>query len=444
VKVAHLPLKIAGLLVFMAVCLAMFYELFIQAGGHVFQGPTYNVSAVVPNAYNLVTNGDVREAGVKIGYITGITNQGPYGKVTMAIERQYAPLYRDAQVQVRLKTLVGEDYMSIQYPGSPQAGVIRDGGTLPLHDALTTVDLYQILNTFDPHTRAMVSADLRALGSAFDNRGADLNQLFGALAPLASSGAPVMQTLDAQRGQLAQLIQYTGQAMQAFANRTSQLQGLIGAAKSTAVAVAARDRALSQAIDELPATLSQARATVANLGSFSAQATPVIDNLDTGARLLGPVVRQLAPTASAATRLFARLPALIRSVNPLVAQLRTFSATAKPQVPLLADFLNRVNPAIAYLAPYNREIGSFFANTGSATQPTDNVGHLGRVGAVVNIATLDEFTPAERKLLDALIQAGDLGAVFNANSNAYPAPGSVDNPQPFSGSYPRLSPTPAH
>jgi phospholipid/cholesterol/gamma-HCH transport system substrate-binding protein len=440
-KVRNLPLKIAGLLVFTGVCAVLFLFLFQQAGGHLGEGSTYNVNVVVPDAYNLVQNGDVREAGVTVGYITGITNQGPNGKVSLAIQSQYAPLYKDAQLEVRTKTLVGENYMSIEYPGSPQSGAVPKGGTLTLQNAIPAVDLNQILGEFDPRTRAMVTSDLRALGRGFAGRGGDVNEFFGSLGSLTSTATPVMQTLAAQRGQLADLVQYTGQTMQAFANRGAQLQQLISTAKTTALAVAARDQALSQAIDELPSMLTQARSTVTALGTLSSQATPVIDNLDTAARLLAGPVRQLTPTTTQARRLFAALPQLVKSVNPLVSRLRVFASSAKPQIPPLSRFLTEIIPAVAYLSAYNREFGAFFANQGSMNEYTDTVGHLARVSGVFGLSSIDEFNAADRKLLEALIAAGGLSDKVPNHTNSYPAPGTVGDPQP-PGGYPQLQASP--
>jgi hypothetical protein len=46
-----------------------------------------------------------------------------------------------------------------------------------------------------------------------------------------------------------------------------------------------------------------------------------------------------------------------------------------------------------------------------------------------------------QQLLQALVAASGLGKVNAITLNAYPKPGTAGNPQPFSGTYPRLQPS---
>ena len=60
---------------FLLACFGVFVVLFSLSGGTVVPGQEgYRVEAIVPNAYGLSKNADIRQAGVKIGKVTEIRN----------------------------------------------------------------------------------------------------------------------------------------------------------------------------------------------------------------------------------------------------------------------------------------------------------------------------------------------------------------------------------
>lgn len=440
-RIEHRGLKIFALAVFTAGCLGIFFWLYTEAGGTLPWSNPYHLTVEVPNAYELVSNADVREAGVKIGTVSGIDSVGNEAKISVDISRQYAPIYRDAQALIRTKTLVGENYLELT-PGHRSAGVIRDGGSLAPTQAQEAVQVDQILNAFDPRTRAAVRRDLDALGPGLAGRGNDLNELFGNLDPTVQNGQAVLSVLNQQRQQVAQVVDKTGAVMQALGNRTQALQQLATDAKATAVAAASRDQALGAALDQLGPTLSQAQESVARLASFANGATPVISNLRVATADLRPVVQDLGPAAVQGQRLFAVLPPFLQRANPLLKDLRSFSNQTVPAVLALNAFLGKLNPALAYLSPFAREFGVVLPDVGSAVGVTDAVGHVGRVHAEIDANSLEGLTPADNLLLKALIQAGGLSKWLNNGNNPFPQPGTVENPG-TSSAYRSLQPSPS-
>ena len=70
------------------------------------------------------------------------------GLVTFELEDgSVAPIYNDATVAPRIKTLVGETYIDLD-PGTPQAGAVKNGGTLAVDHAQEVTALEEILSTF--------------------------------------------------------------------------------------------------------------------------------------------------------------------------------------------------------------------------------------------------------------------------------------------------------
>jgi phospholipid/cholesterol/gamma-HCH transport system substrate-binding protein len=440
-RVSHLGAKVAALGVFTVACVGIFVYLFGAAGGKLRLSTPYQVTVQVPNAFQLVPNADVRAAGVKIGTVNAIESDGPVARVKLELQDRYAPLYRDARVLVRTKTLVGENYLDIE-PGTPRSGRLPDKATLPARNGEDAVQLDQILSAMDARTRATVRANLQNLGGGLRGRGSELNRIFAAARPTVATGGRAIALLDGQREQVARIVQNTGRVMAAIGDRKADVRVLATSARRTAEAVAARDERLKAFLEELPGTLTQARASTTRLGAFAGRATPVAADLRAAARDLGPVVRDLGPAATGTRRLLTELPPLLRTADPLLQRLGTFSRSGTPTVAALDAFLREVNPAISFLKPYAPEFGSFFANTGSALTSRDAVGNVGRVHAQIGESSLDNLGEGARQALDALLKAGALDTYHQVRNNSYPEPGTVGSPGPQKGAYPRLQPKP--
>jgi len=374
-------------------------------------------------------------------HVESISTREGMALVRLALDKGHSPVYRDGTVLLRTKTLVGENYIELD-SGHPQAGALPDGGTLPLSAAKEAVQLDDILSGLDARTRSAVRRNLDALGAGFSGRGTQVNSLFAAVKPVAVDGGAVMRILRRRRDELARVVDATGQVMQSLADRTIDLRRLATGAKASAEAAASRDAALGQAIDELPATLRQARASVTKLGSFSRRAAPVVSDLRTAVHHLAPVFPRLRPAAAQTSALLKSLPAFNRRPNPMLAALPVFAKAGTPAITALDATLRQANPALAYLAPYSRDVSTFFATVGSANDTTDAVGNLARLFLIVDEGSLDNWTPEMRKLLGVLFDSGGLSKTHAIGSNAYPKPGKAGNPEQFTGEYPRLQADP--
>lgn len=429
--------KIFGLAVFTSICLGIFAYLYVAAGGHIRFSQPYHASAEVPTAFQLVKNADVRSAGVKVGVISNIQNIGDAGKVEFEINKKNFPVYRDAVVEVRTKTLVGENYLDLN-PGTPPAGKLEQNAVLPLAQAHEAVQLDQILDSLGPETRRRVQADLQTLAPGLKGTGPTMNRIWAAMKPNARDGGIVLRVLNAQRGQLGSLIANTGEVMQAFGDRTAQVRVLATQAKETAIAAHSRDQQMRAAIRELGPTLVQAKSSTGNLAAFSTRSTPTIRDLADVSAQLQPVVKHLRPAIAATRSLFKILPSSLRAANPLFSELKPFSTKLSPVVNALDAVLRQGSPAVDYLAPFADEIGSMFANNGAVFATKDAIGTKGRVHAIIGANSIAQFNDDEKKLLKGLMDAG-AGEVFNSErTNPYPKPGDISKPTDGNGSYPRV------
>lgn len=437
-------LRVLGVLGCAAIAAAVFVYFLSLSGVRVLGGRSFSFRAAVPSAVSLSTAADVREAGVKIGTLQRVETTGDHAVLTLSIDPRRGPVYRNAEVAVRAKTLAGENYVDL-LPGSPRTGRLPAGGLLPLANDPPSTQLDQILSTFTPARRHDVQRTLGLLSAGLDGRGAELNALLSGTSDLIDGSLPVTRVLARDRAQLASLVQNFGTVAATLGSRRQAIRTLIVGMHDEAAAVSTRDARMRQVLALLPSVLTQARATVGHLGSFSRRATPVMQDLRIATEALVPAVHALGPAAAEARDTIRALGGFARVTTPAAGRLARLAGTAIRVLPAIEGTLRQVNPMLAYLAPYAGEFGAVFANLSAATTFQSSISHYGRLNDNVNYASLaGTLNPAETQALQALLKAGAIGAVGTLQSNPYPAPGTVGHPSAFTGRYPRLQADPPY
>lgn len=428
-KSGNILFKASCIVAFVVVCVAVSAYLYTKAGGVIRTKTPYTVQAVLPDALNLVKQSDVRMGGHLVGRVVERGNTGGMALITLEIQDQYVPIYRDARLLPRIKTLVGETYLDID-PGKPKAGPVPNNGTLSAVNADEVSPLERFLSI--PNPNKTIQDTYRGVGFGLDGHGGDVNRLFESARPTVADGGRFMQAVRGQRQQLAQTVDQTATVMQAFADRTQQIRSLAYDAKHTAEVVAARDESLREIFTELEPTLKQARTSTTKLGDFSGRATPVMRDLSAAMVDLYPTLVDLKPAASDGRRLFAKLPGFISATDPLLDDLRGFTQRFKPAVNSLDTLLRQTNPAVDYAKDFDRDFAAFWANNGSINNVYDAQGALGRVFVIEGPNSFDFFnTPAFmpfREGFDFLVNNGLIGIAEDQKRNPYPKPGTVGKP----------------
>lgn len=441
-KIEGVARKLTLVLAFTALSVFLFTILVSQSGVRAPWKSPYEAYLTLNDAYRLIPNAEVRQAGVVIGSVEDVqytvTPKGVVSDVRIALDDDRT-LNRDARVLQRFKSLANEQYLDVD-PGTPKAGVLPSGSRLPVAQIEESAQLDQVLGTFDTATRRSVQTNLDSLGGALEGNGEDLSRLLGSAPPAGEQGRQVLGLLDEQRGQVGSVVHDLAEVLSAFENRTQSVRTLSTQARRAAEAAASRDEALARGIEELPPVLRQAEVTLDGLGDFSDENVPVVRNLTEVTRELTPLLRDLGPAVRDARPLAAELPEAMRRAEPLFAELEGFSTELRPAVVSLDALLRETNPALSYLQQYDRELGAFFANNSSALGKTDKKGNIGRVFGILSPNSFTGLDENQRALLDALFQIGSFDQSRGEDYNAIPKPGTVGNVEEFDGEYPELRP----
>src|SRR3954471_23086779 len=221
--------KIAAMVLFALSCFGLLLFLWLAFGGPLPLKPEgYRFHTSCAEAGQLSLEADVRISGVPVGKVKKITPDKVTGRsdVEIQLQSRYVPLPSDAKAILRQKTLLGETYVELT-PGHAGAKPVPEGGTLPESQVSDTVELDEILRSFDPKTRAAFQDWMQTQAQAISNRGEDLNDALGTLGPFADDTADIVDILNREQPAVQQLVANTGIVFQALSERDGQLRSLI-------------------------------------------------------------------------------------------------------------------------------------------------------------------------------------------------------------------------
>jgi virulence factor Mce-like protein len=362
--------RIFTMIAFTGSCVGLLIFLWISFGGATpFAGQGYLLNAEFPSAVELATQADVRISGVSVGKVIGVSLDQHTGltHVTMEIDSRYTPRPADTRAVLRAKTLLGETYIELT-PGSQHDRKLIDGASLPATQIDPTVQLDQILSTFDRRTRHAFQVWQQQYGIALTDRGQALNEALAELFPFATNVQRVLGVLNRDAANTSTLLRDTGTVFSSLSRSPSELQGFIRNSNATFAATAARDTALADTVKAFPPFLVQTRTTINQLGSFARLAKPVIDELRPAAVQLSPALKELVTVAPELRNLMIYTGPLTRAARKGIPALDRFLSASVPLLSRLHSYLGGLIPVIDYVNTFRREIAGFFGNSTANTQ----------------------------------------------------------------------------
>lgn len=387
------------MIAFTASCIGLLLFLWISFGGtSPLAARGYELSAEFDQADNLGSEADVRISGVDIGKVLSVSLDRRTGltRAVMEIDPQFAPRPVDTQAILRQKTLLGETYVELT-PGTSSARRFPDGAMIPHGQVAPTVQLDQILSTFDPATRRAFETWMQEDGIALTDRGQDLNAALAELSPFATNVDSVLAVLNRDSAATSTLLHDGGQVLSAVTQSPAALQQLVNNGNTAFSATAAQSAALAATIRAFPPFLTATRTTIDRLTEFARTTKPLIDELRPAAVQLTPALQSLAVLAPELRSLLIDVGPLTSASKAGVPALETFLDASVPLLTRLTPYLGGVVPVVDYINDYRREIAAFFANGTAATQATapgaasNKLLHYVRISNPINPETLTAY-----------------------------------------------------
>jgi phospholipid/cholesterol/gamma-HCH transport system substrate-binding protein len=361
--------RLFPMLLFALTCFGLLLYLWLAFGGPApFKPKGYRIDVPFSEAAYLGIQADVRVSGVRVGQVKQL-RRAPEGNATLAtleIERRYAPISRDARATLRRKTLLGETYVELTF-GSKDSPKLPEGGLLKASNVQESVELDEILNTFDPITRDAYRTWQRELGDAIGNRGGDLNDAIGNLPGFVEAGGDLFTVLDQEKRSLQRLVRNTGVVFGALTEREEQLRRLVVNQDTVFTAIQREKDSFADIFQVLPTFLQESRRTYDRLGSFSDKARPVLADLEPAMADLAVTLDALGDASPDLQRFFTAYgPLLDASKEGLPATQQTLQA-ARPFLNELGPWLGQINPIFGWLGEHSHTISDILGNLGVST-----------------------------------------------------------------------------
>jgi phospholipid/cholesterol/gamma-HCH transport system substrate-binding protein len=354
----------------------------------------------------------VNVAGVKVGTVSGAKLGNGHSVVSLEIRpSKLKHVYANAHATMVPNSPVKDLVVELD-PGHPPARVLHDGGTIPVGQTMSQVELDELWAALDTDTRQYFSALVAGLGRGIEGRAKDFRGVFKSLGPTAQELQPVMHALAQRRIELRRAVHNLAAVTSAAGTQDRQLARSIVDANVTLQALAAQQSALRASLVRLPPTLSAVRTSLGYTTTFAHELGPAM-------RALLPTARQ-APAALSATRplldvtepvVRTQLRPFIKDAQPIAQALRPAVVNLNAVTPSLSDafrVLNYVVNELAYNPPGDDEgflfwVSWFFHNANSFLSSEDANGSMWRGVLVTDCRAITKASPALQQLMSALL-----------------------------------------
>jgi phospholipid/cholesterol/gamma-HCH transport system substrate-binding protein len=305
----------------------------------------------------------VNVAGVEVGEISRVRLEDGKAIVTLKLEEDSVPVYKDASVLLRPKTGL-KDMVAELTPGTREAGELEEGQRIPIGQTLPDVNLDEILASLDGDTRTYLQLLLSDGGQALGGNGRALANTIRRFEPTARDTRAIAEQLAKRRTNIKRVIHNFSLVVDELGSKDDQLAEFVDSSNAVFAALAEQDANLRATLQELPSTLTATRSALGKTKTLADQLGPTLEALRPGARALGPALVQTRPFLRETTpvirdeiRPFVR--ASLPAVQELSPALRDLSAVT-PDLVTTFKVVNRLLNTLAYNPPGDKDEGFLF------------------------------------------------------------------------------------
>lgn len=422
-------LRLGVLGAFILFCALIFGYLWVNMGGSIIAVTSEGYRVIVPikDGDNVVFDSDVRVAGVPVGKVRGIEVKDSVAEVTLQFdEDSVIPLHQGMTVHLRAKSMVEETYIEVVDGDGEE---IADGGTISAEAVAEPVQLHDVLTSLDEPTRASLGRTLRALGKGTKGSENDVAALMNGVGDLGDQGYDVLDAIADQSKDLDEMTRSLGIVVRSLDHRQGEIVDLVDSADKLTTATAANHEDLAASVRQLPGLLDSANLAAGDLRVLAKTLSPIAKDLRKAGPALSKALKNLPSITQDVKGLLPSLDVALDRAPATLKRVDDFGSDVASIVPDARVALADVNPMLGYMAPYNRELTSFFTNWAAMMASSDANGHYLRVFLVFNETSLKNLP------FDTHVGVLD-------KRNSYPAPGGNLKPGPFNGTYPRVEEAP--
>jgi phospholipid/cholesterol/gamma-HCH transport system substrate-binding protein len=325
-------------------------------------------------------------AGAKIGEISTVDVNNGVAVVTMRIIPKYARIYRNTTMLMRPKTGLQDMTLEVN-PGTPSAGKLKSGETVPLSQTAPNIDFDEFLAGLDGETRAYLQELVAGAGEGLYRNGRNLAAVFRRFPPAAHFGQEIAKELEVRHANIARSIHNFRLLTEAVGGKDKQLAQLVDASNAVFATFAHEDANLQKTLILLPGALHKTSVNLAKVATASNILGPTLHKLQPFASALGPANTATRKLALTTTPIFKNeIRPFAREILPVVNELGPSTKQLGEAFPKLAvsfKVLNEFFNELAYNPGPSKAGFLFFLDWGnhnlnSVVSSSDAHGPLGR------------------------------------------------------------------
>jgi phospholipid/cholesterol/gamma-HCH transport system substrate-binding protein len=299
----------------------------------------------------------VRVAGVRVGDISKVEYDEGNAVVTMDIDREFLPVYKDATILLRPKTGLKDMFLELD-PGTEAAGEYEEEETIPVANTAPDVNLDEVLELLDSDTRNYLRLLLVGGGQGLEGRGKDLQAVFNSLGPVNRGLARLNREVAKRKENLANLIHNMDTFFGRLGEEDEQLAALIQASNDSLGAIASQELDVERATRLLGPTLKETRFALTETNKLAGVLGPALRDLRPTARRLKPVNKSLGRLARGTIDdVKDRIRPFVRNARGPVRDLRPAAQSLTAATPRLTTVGNKLNK-LFNMAAYNPDCSS--------------------------------------------------------------------------------------
>jgi phospholipid/cholesterol/gamma-HCH transport system substrate-binding protein len=305
----------------------------------------------------------VNVAGVEVGEISAVRLEQGKAIVTLKLEEDSVPVYKDATVLLRPKTGL-KDMVAELTPGTEAAGELEDGQRIPIGQTLPDVNLDEILASLDGDTRTYLQLLLSDGGKALGGNGRALANTIRRFEPTARDARKIAEQLATRRQNIKRVIHNFSLLVDELGTKDDELAAFVDSSNAVFAALAEEDANLRATLQELPSTLDATQSALGKAKVLADELGPTLEALRPGARALGPALVETRPFLRETTPVIEdEIRPFVRASRPAVRELRPAMRDLSALTPdLLRTFkvVNRLVNTLAYNPPGASDEGFLF------------------------------------------------------------------------------------
>lgn len=345
-------------------------------------GPSGHVlSVTVPDATNVLPGQFIRDAGVKVGTVEGVTavDGGHKARLKLRLDNSVWPLPQGTRMALHWGGTVSyvNRYILLDRGPSTNPPMATDG-VFPATDFSVPVEFDTLLSTFTPPVRRDLKSFMDNAGTALATASPALRRAIEAAPPALTQASDVLGDLDANEAALSALVRSGASVVDAVNRANPGVGALLQSAATTFSAIASRTRQLDATLAAAPSTLVQARDTLASaeptLNMVQTVSGRIARGVEEARRIAGPLDSLLVTLTNVGPDAIAALGAARRatpSLNPLLAK-------AAAVLPQLGSISRQAVTSLECVRPYTPDIVAIASDWADFLSGVDGKDHYFR------------------------------------------------------------------